>query len=154
MIQKGDCRTSTSRMNRVAIASLLCSEEPDEDEIDVVKVDDTLNTLYKNHEGNCQKASETIIHHEEQLQQEEEQRRRPRSTWSVEEDEVLTSLVEKYGTKSWSMFARKHFNGLRNAGALRSRYNNNLLPDRECRPWLSEEDRVIIDAHVEFGNCW
>mmetsp|Transcript_5279 Transcript_5279/g.14158 ORF Transcript_5279/g.14158 Transcript_5279/m.14158 type:complete len:239 (+) Transcript_5279:108-824(+) len=73
--------------------------------------------------------------------------------WSREEDELLLSLVDKFGTKRWKLLAERYFPD-RRAGSLRSRYVNNLVSSRERRPWTEAEDRELLAGVSEHGNRW
>lgn len=72
--------------------------------------------------------------------------------WKKEEDDKVIELVEKWGAKNWSQIA-KHLPG-RIGKQCRERWLNHLNPDIRQDNWTHEEDRVILEAHREFGNRW
>eukprot|EP00182_Erythrolobus_australicus_P006439 CAMPEP_0185834764 /NCGR_PEP_ID=MMETSP1353-20130828/6169_1 /TAXON_ID=1077150 /ORGANISM="Erythrolobus australicus, Strain CCMP3124" /LENGTH=190 /DNA_ID=CAMNT_0028533259 /DNA_START=54 /DNA_END=623 /DNA_ORIENTATION=- len=73
--------------------------------------------------------------------------------WSREEDELLLSLVDKYGTRRWKLLAERHFPN-RGAGSLRSRYVNNLVSSRKRKLWSATEDCDLFAAVKTHGNRW
>mmetsp|Transcript_8618 Transcript_8618/g.22679 ORF Transcript_8618/g.22679 Transcript_8618/m.22679 type:complete len:185 (-) Transcript_8618:592-1146(-) len=76
-------------------------------------------------------------------------------SWTKEEDDLLLSLIERFGAASWSRYAAEYFNGQRTGSALRSRYYNNLIPGRDPhRPWSEEEDALLLRRQQEIGNNW
>ncbi|GMH24588.1 hypothetical protein Nepgr_026431 [Nepenthes gracilis] len=77
---------------------------------------------------------------------------RIKGTWSPEEDEALTKLVQKHGPRNWSLIG-KSIPG-RSGKSCRLRWCNQLSPKVEHRPFSSEEDETIIKAHARFGNKW
>jgi hypothetical protein len=72
--------------------------------------------------------------------------------WKKEEDDKVIELVEKWGAKNWSQIA-KHLPG-RIGKQCRERWLNHLNPDIRQDNWTHEEDRIILEAHREFGNRW
>ncbi|PIN16437.1 Transcription factor, Myb superfamily [Handroanthus impetiginosus] len=77
---------------------------------------------------------------------------RIKGPWSPEEDELLQTLVEKYGPRNWSLIS-KSIAG-RSGKSCRLRWCNQLSPQVEHRAFSSEEDETIIKAHAKFGNKW
>ncbi|XP_010550347.1 PREDICTED: transcription factor MYB44-like [Tarenaya hassleriana] len=77
---------------------------------------------------------------------------RIKGPWSVEEDEQLRRLVEKYGPRNWSAIS-KSIPG-RSGKSCRLRWCNQLSPEVEHRPFTAEEDETIVRAHTQFGNKW
>uniref|UniRef100_A0A7S1ETQ9 Uncharacterized protein n=1 Tax=Timspurckia oligopyrenoides TaxID=708627 RepID=A0A7S1ETQ9_9RHOD len=76
------------------------------------------------------------------------------SSWTVQEDDFLMELVEKYGTVSWHELSRKYFKGLRTGPQLRSRYVEVLNPNRARAPWTPEEDAKLMELQRTIGNRW
>jgi hypothetical protein len=60
--------------------------------------------------------------------------------WTTREDELLTQMVQTYGTKRWSLVASS-FKG-RTGKQCRERWTNQLNPLINKRPWSTEEDEV------------
>jgi len=72
--------------------------------------------------------------------------------WTKEEDEKVIELVKKYGPKRWTLIA-KHLKG-RIGKQCRERWHNHLNPDIKKTAWTEEEDKVIFNAHKQWGNQW
>ncbi|KAJ8369557.1 hypothetical protein SKAU_G00095850 [Synaphobranchus kaupii] len=72
--------------------------------------------------------------------------------WTKEEDDKVIELVNKYGTKQWTMVAR-HLKG-RLGKQCRERWHNHLNPDVKKSSWTPEEDLIIYKAHCVLGNRW
>lgn len=72
--------------------------------------------------------------------------------WTPEEDSTVIDLVQKHGTKKWSMIARQ-LNG-RLGKQCRERWYNHLDPNINKGEWTTEEDRTLVKAHAELGNRW
>mmetsp|Transcript_24520 Transcript_24520/g.62097 ORF Transcript_24520/g.62097 Transcript_24520/m.62097 type:complete len:374 (-) Transcript_24520:154-1275(-) len=75
-----------------------------------------------------------------------------KAPWTKEEDEKVKFLVEKYGTKRWSLIA-SHMEG-RTGKQIRERWHNQLDPNIQKGPWRPEEDLIILEAHKRLGNKW
>ena len=72
--------------------------------------------------------------------------------WTKEEDEQVMELVRKYGPKRWTLIA-KHLKG-RIGKQCRERWHNHLNPEIKKTSWTEEEDRIIYNAHKQWGNQW
>jgi len=72
--------------------------------------------------------------------------------WTKEEDEQVVDLVRKYGPKRWTLIA-KHLKG-RIGKQCRERWHNHLNPEIKKTSWTEEEDRIIYNAHKQWGNQW
>ena len=72
--------------------------------------------------------------------------------WTKEEDERVVELVGKYGPKRWTLIA-KHLKG-RIGKQCRERWHNHLNPEIKKTAWTEEEDRIIYNAHKNWGNQW
>ncbi|XP_045106627.1 myb-related protein A-like isoform X4 [Portunus trituberculatus] len=72
--------------------------------------------------------------------------------WTKEEDEKVIELVDKYGPKRWTLIA-KHLKG-RIGKQCRERWHNHLNPAIKKSAWTEEEDRIIYEAHKQWGNQW
>ncbi|XP_068210432.1 myb-related protein A-like [Palaemon carinicauda] len=68
------------------------------------------------------------------------------------EDEKVIELVKKYGPKRWTLIA-KHLKG-RIGKQCRERWHNHLNPAIKKCAWTDEEDRIIYEAHKQWGNQW
>eukprot|EP00924_Labyrinthula_sp_SR-Ha-C_P012530 augustus_masked-scaffold_10-processed-gene-9.41-mRNA-1 protein AED:0.12 eAED:0.48 QI:0/-1/0/1/-1/1/1/0/395 len=75
-----------------------------------------------------------------------------KGAWTSKEDEMVRTLVKKYGAKKWSLIA-SHLPG-RVGKQCRERWHNHLNPDIIKSPWTEEEDRIIREKHAELGNKW
>lgn len=73
-------------------------------------------------------------------------------TLHYQEDEMVVSLVDKYGAKRWTLIA-KQLKG-RIGKQCRERWHNHLNPNIKKSAWTSEEDAVIYEAHKQWGNQW
>lgn len=69
----------------------------------------------------------------------------------MQEDSLLTSLVQKHGP-SWKIVA-KLING-RNTKQCRERWCNYLDPELKRGKWSIAEDNVIIRMQAMVGNQW
>ena len=84
-------------------------------------------------------------------------KRNPSKPWTDEEDECLTSLVEKYGKKQWSKIGvEMESKGFlkRLSSHYRYRWNNHLDPSLSTCEWSREETNLLIALHTELGNKW
>ncbi|KAI3994296.1 hypothetical protein MKX01_012553 [Papaver californicum] len=77
---------------------------------------------------------------------------RIKGSWSREEDEKLTKLVEENGARNWSIISL----GIpgRSGKSCRLRWCNQLSPDVKHKPFSLEEDNIIIKGHTIHGNKW
>ncbi|XVE57156.1 hypothetical protein DITRI_Ditri04bG0069300 [Diplodiscus trichospermus] len=72
--------------------------------------------------------------------------------WMIEEDRLLIQLVERYGVRKWSHIAQMLPGRI--GKQCRERWHNHLRPDIKKDTWSEEEDKVLIQAHIEIGNKW
>lgn len=72
--------------------------------------------------------------------------------WSKEEDDKLRMLVEQYSPRNWSFLAR--IMGTRQGKQCRERWHNHLNPDIKKTPFSKEEDKLIVQLHIKYGNRW
>ncbi|KAI4376967.1 hypothetical protein MLD38_014667 [Melastoma candidum] len=77
-----------------------------------------------------------------------------RGPWSPEEDAILRSYVETYGTGgNWIALPKKA--GLRRCGkSCRLRWLNYLRPDIKHGGFTDEEDEIIYNLYNEIGSRW
>jgi len=79
-------------------------------------------------------------------------RRWSKSPWTTKEDEELRSLVRKMGDRNWATIARYLPN--RSGKQCRERWHNHLRDDLLQQPWSPQEDDVLQQKQVEYGNRW
>ncbi|XP_055850990.1 myb protein [Episyrphus balteatus] len=72
--------------------------------------------------------------------------------WTREEDDKVIELVRRYGPKKWTLIAR-YLNG-RIGKQCRERWHNHLNPNIKKTAWTEEEDKIIYQAHIQYGNQW
>ena len=75
-----------------------------------------------------------------------------RHVWTPEEDTLIASLVQQFGTRSWSTIA-SHL-PTRSGKQCRERWHNHLDPAINKSEWSEEEDAELIAAHRSLGNRW
>ncbi|KZV34945.1 myb-related protein B [Dorcoceras hygrometricum] len=75
-----------------------------------------------------------------------------KGSWNKEEDDLLRKLVKEHGPRNWSLIS----NGIsgRSGKSCRLRWCNQLSPVVQHRPFTTEEDDVILQAHAVHGNRW
>jgi len=64
----------------------------------------------------------------------------------------VVELVAQYGPKKWTLIAT-HLDG-RIGKQCRERWHNHLNPEIVKTKWTDDEERVIIQAHEQYGNHW
>ncbi|ESQ52681.1 hypothetical protein EUTSA_v10016794mg [Eutrema salsugineum] len=79
-------------------------------------------------------------------------RSKTKGPWSVDQDAVLTRLVNKLGPRNWTLISR----GIpgRSGKSCRLRWCNQLDPCLKRKPFTDEEDNLIMSAHAVHGNKW
>ncbi|KAG6586650.1 putative myb-like DNA-binding protein [Phytophthora cinnamomi] len=78
--------------------------------------------------------------------------RKPVCKWTEKEDLLMLKLVQKYGTRHWTIIGTK-LPG-RNGKQCRERWHNQLDPAIRKEPWSPDEERILRDLHDKFGNKW
>ena len=73
-------------------------------------------------------------------------------TWTKEEDERLSALVERFGSKKWSFLAQLMIN--RKGKQCRDRYINHLAPSIKRGEWTIEEELMLVQGHRVLGTRW
>ena len=81
-----------------------------------------------------------------------------RAPWNKKEDDAIIELVNKYGTSNWTIIANemalifksKHRNGKQ----CRERWHNHLDPIVNKDNWTEEEENILFNKHLEYGNKW
>ena len=87
--------------------------------------------------------------------------------WTKQEDALILNLVQKYGTKKWTLISKfmpanqKNHVGQPSSGLqprtgkqCRERWHNHLNPDINKSPWTINEDWLIYKARDLVGNKW
>ena len=75
-----------------------------------------------------------------------------KSSWTADEDFLLSKLVHKFGAKNWSSIA-SHFRN-RLGKQCRERWHNHLSPTIRKDEWTLDEDVLILELHRVLGNRW
>ncbi|KAG3114051.1 hypothetical protein PI124_g7205 [Phytophthora idaei] len=78
--------------------------------------------------------------------------RKPVCKWTEKEDLMMLKLVQKYGTRHWTIIGTK-LPG-RNGKQCRERWHNQLDPAIRKEPWTPDEERILKELHDTFGNKW
>lgn len=76
----------------------------------------------------------------------------PRRKFTDEEDKVLKSAVNVFGTSNWKIIASLVPG--RNPRQCRDRYTNYLAPGLVRLEWSDEEDKLLAEKFKEFGPKW
>ncbi|KAK0586318.1 hypothetical protein LWI29_004938 [Acer saccharum] len=71
---------------------------------------------------------------------------------SFNKNRLLIRLVEQFGIRKWSHIAQMLPGRI--GKQCRERWHNHLRPDIKKDIWSEEEDKALIEAHVEIGNKW
>jgi hypothetical protein len=77
---------------------------------------------------------------------------RPHAKFTLVEDELLRSLVERCGTADWSVISEKMCG--RNPRQCKERWMNYLSPEINGAGWTREEDFLLIQKQHELGSKW
>ncbi|KAL2325165.1 hypothetical protein Fmac_024223 [Flemingia macrophylla] len=73
--------------------------------------------------------------------------------WAPEEDQILTSYIQKHGHGNWRALPKQA--GLLRCGkSCRLRWINYLRPDIKRGNFTDEEEETIIKLHEMLGNRW
>ncbi|CAI8603110.1 unnamed protein product [Vicia faba] len=76
-----------------------------------------------------------------------------RGPWSLEEDQILISYIQKHGHGNWRALPK--LAGLLRCGkSCRLRWINYLRPDIKRGNFTNEEEESIIKLHKMLGNRW
>jgi len=70
----------------------------------------------------------------------------------IQEDELLRKLVAEHGARHWTKIA-SHMKG-RVGKQCNERWHNHLAPELRKGPFTPEEDRILIQKQLEYGNKW
>lgn len=80
-----------------------------------------------------------------------------KNVFSVVEDKMLLSLVNKYGEKNWSIISNcmKQYNYDRSIRQCKDRYFHYLDPKiSNYTDWTAEEDQSLLNYVQKFGKKW
>ena len=81
-----------------------------------------------------------------------------RAPWTKKEDEAIIELVNKYGTSNWTIIANEmallYKSKHRNGKQCRERWHNHLDPIVNKENWTEEEENILFNKHLEYGNKW
>ncbi|XP_056405949.1 myb-related protein B [Hyla sarda] len=80
----------------------------------------------------------------------EHRENRVKVKWTHEEDELLRSLVKKFGQGEWKLIASHMPN--RTEQQCQHRWLRVLHPDRVKGPWTKEEDEKVIELVKKYGT--
>ena len=75
-----------------------------------------------------------------------------KSKFTLEEDIMLTKLVNKFGDSNWKLVASCM--PARNSRQCRERWRNYLSPLIPKRDWTVEEDRIVLSFYHNIGPKW
>ena len=114
--------------------------------------DEELIKLVKTHNGKKWKEIASNFHNKSPLQCFSRYKRiRPeiyKGSWKKEEDKLILSLIEKYGT-SWSKISK--IIKTRNGKQIRDRYINVLSPNLNKQKFTPEEDYLLLKLYSQYG---
>lgn len=99
-----------------------------------------------------QPSCSTISSEMEQLESLPRKERKPVCKWTEKEDLLMVKLVQKYGTRHWTIIGTK-LPG-RNGKQCRERWHNQLDPAIRKEPWTPDEERILKELHDTYGNKW
>ena len=81
-----------------------------------------------------------------------------RDPWDKKEDEAIIELVNKHGTTNWTIIANElaliYKSKQRNGKQCRERWHNHLDPIVNKDNWTEEEENMLFNKHLEYGNKW
>ena len=81
-----------------------------------------------------------------------------RAPWNKKEDDAIIELVNKYGTSNWTIIANEmallYKSKHRNGKQCRERWHNHLDPVVNKENWTEEEENILFNKHLEYGNKW
>lgn len=75
-----------------------------------------------------------------------------RKHFSPEEDRLLFSLIQIYGTSNWKEISQ--FIPDRSCRQCRERYIEYLSPGLQNKPWTREEDQYLCSLFQQYGSKW
>lgn len=88
----------------------------------------------------------------ENYNQQHQRPKRSRVAFTVDEDEKIKYLVNKYGTHNWQLVSS--YLGVRTAKQCRDRYFNYLSSSFNKCEWTKEEDELLEKLYEKIGPKW
>jgi hypothetical protein len=82
----------------------------------------------------------------------ETQRSNKKSRFTTEEDHMLVSLIQNFGTRNWNFISS--FMKNRNPRQCKERWELFLSPHIDHREWTKEEDDLLIFKRMQLGTQW
>jgi hypothetical protein len=76
----------------------------------------------------------------------------PKRKFTEDDDRRLTSIVNRLGTRSWTVISKEM--GDRNPRQCKERWETYLNPDINNNPWTKEEDQLLLQKQKEIGSKW
>jgi hypothetical protein len=81
-----------------------------------------------------------------------------RKLWTAKEDQAITKLVGIIGECNWSTIADRMLDDYgiegRTGKQCRERWHNHLDPSIRKDALNEEEEKVIFNSHLRYGNKW
>ena len=85
-----------------------------------------------------------------------------RKAWTIEEDNLVSKLVEKYGSQNWSAISEEMNHELDSRGSsvtrtgkqIRTRWLNHLDPTINKDPWTEREEDLLATGVTNLGHKW
>jgi len=78
--------------------------------------------------------------------------RKKRTSFTLEEDYLLTILVNKFGVGSWTDISRHMID--RTPRQCKERWRSYLCPGISNSPWSKREDDLLIELCSKIGTKW
>ncbi|EAX97465.1 Myb-like DNA-binding domain containing protein [Trichomonas vaginalis G3] len=75
-----------------------------------------------------------------------------KTKWTPEEDTLLRSAVEKYGTSNWTLIG--NFVPGRTGKQCRERWTGQICPTINKESWTPQEDYLLFQYQNLYGNKW
>jgi hypothetical protein len=75
-----------------------------------------------------------------------------RHPFTHDEDELIRRLIETHGTGQWEAIASQFHD--RTPRQIRDRWNHYLAPTVKLRPWVIDEDRLLLQVVEQIGPHW
>lgn len=76
----------------------------------------------------------------------------PKTLWTKEEDQLLTTVVNQFGAKKWNQLAQ--FIPGRTGKQCRERWMAHISPNVRNDDFSVEEIKLLLELHQKYGNTW